>query len=191
MAEQIFPRNTGTQINIETRQQDASVGLPYQLVMTLSPGTIEVDGQTIVRFRATLNGVPIEGFTNIHVENTNPTVAVAPDVFALLNGVGQFAMIGLAEGTTSVSASMVISGITYASNSATITVDDRDLTENYAATGYGKIVADIEPAIAAALVPRVERLSHEEQQIKYPGDDGLKWATHFSTATVTFVPRGG
>src|SRR5690606_6567512 len=95
------------------------------------------------------------------------------------NGTASFQIVGVSLGSATLSASMVIDGATYNSNQVTFSVITLDAPEDYNATGYGRVILSVENQLAAAMIPRVQRLSHQEQIRKHPTDTGLSRAATY------------
>jgi len=191
MAENIVPRYSGSEINIEPRNEGAVTVLPYRIVLTANPPRFPVGGVTEMLFYVTLNDVPFANDLTIVVRNTNPLLGNTPVSIVAQGGTGiaRFSIIGLTEGVTTISGEATISGLSYTSNPVTIGTNEAEINENYGATGYGQVTFSLEPNIAVSLTPRIERLSHEEQKAKYPGDDSLKWASYFGAVDVVFIHK--
>lgn len=184
----IFPRLSGPDFNIDVRNSGEAIGSPFKLVASVEPARIRVGEQAIVMFVATQNDVPLHDVT-VNITNSNPSVGVTPGFAVTQSGSASFAFIALDEGTTNISGTMTVgSGVVYGSNVVTINTNEIEQSENYSATGYGRIVFNIEPFLAQGLYPRIERLSHEDQYTRFLNDSGLQWASYFANAEVEFIP---
>ncbi len=83
---------------------------------------------------------------------------------------------------------MVVDGTTYNSNVVTLIVATVEPPEDYGATGYGRVVLSVENPLASAMIPRVQRLSDQEQRRKHPTDTGLSRVGSYENLEVTFLP---
>jgi hypothetical protein len=187
----VFQRYTNTDINLENRVGEIGEpgGANYSLTLTLTPELIELNREVGVRLKALRNGLPLAN-QQIFITSSDQLIGLVPDtIFTDENGEAAFGILSLAVGSAELSATMTVSGVTYESNVVTLTVFEFQAPENYDATGYGKITFSVEPMIADAVMPRVQRLSDAEQTRKYPGDTGLFHAHWFANATVTFIPK--
>ena len=194
MPTNVFDRLTGTAINLDGRDGplEDDPGTPedeYTLVLTIVPLLFEPGAQTSVLILASKNGLTLPSQL-VSIATDNAAVGVVPaEVTTSTDGGVQFGIIGLDEGSATISASMDVAGVIYNATPVEITVAEQSAPEDYDATGYGRVILSCESPLANALQAKVQRLSHAEQKRKYPGDDGLIWATHFESATITIVPK--
>jgi hypothetical protein len=163
----------------------------YVLTLTVTPGILEVGQGATVIVTFTKNGLPVDART-IDIENDSPTVVGVPTEWDT-NTAGQavFSLTALSVGTALISASTFgDEGEIVESNSLEFPVVLYEPNENYAATGYGKVIVKIENPLANAVFPRVQRLSNAEQRRKYPGDTGLaRMALYEGEYEIVFMPR--
>ncbi len=187
----VFDRFNNADINLDGRygpfttdpQQDT-----YTLSVSLFPAQLEIGQATQVAIQARVNGLPVVGQT-IQIETSDANVGLVPtEVYTGAEGLVVFQVIALALGAATITASMVVDGVTYPSNGAVFTVTTLDAPEDYDATGYGQVILSIESPLANALQARVQRLSNQEQIRKYPTDTGLHRLSSYENLEVTFLP---
>ncbi len=192
MGSNLFNRLNGGSINLDGR--DASLdtggtgGDTYSLTITRAPASLEIGQAVTVTVSARFNGAPISGQV-VAIASTNEVIGAVPDdVTTGGNGDFIFQIVAVSLGTAILSASMVIGGTTYNSNQVTFSVITQEAPENYDATGYGRVVLSVENPLAQAMIPRVQRLSNQEQIRKYPTDTGLHRVASYENLEVTFLP---
>lgn len=185
----VFDRLKDGAINVDGRDGSLDSGADgYSIVLTIAPATVEPGALFDVTVRARKNGDPIADQT-IGINTTSSTPGDPPaSVQTDAAGDARFAIIADAVGTATLTATMVIDGVTYTSNSVQITVSSITPPVDADATGHGRVLLNIENPLAGALLPKPQRLSDQEQRRKHPGDTGLSRVGSYENLKVTFIP---
>lgn len=161
----------------------------YQLVLAITPLLAEPGGAVLVQILVTHEG---EGYGGqvVTLYTSDPGVGDIPaTVTTAADGRAVFSIIGIMIGTATIAASMVAGGAVHTSNTVAFAIAQIEEPEDYDATGYGSVVLVIESALANALTPKVQRLSHQEQERNFPGDTGLRRLSFYETAEIVFLPK--
>lgn len=193
-APNVFPRYTGTAINLDGRDgtietDPGGTANLYTLEVVVSPLQLEPGGTGSITVKVRKDGLAIVSQSVAIATSNSGVIPVTTPVYTSTIGNATFSFISGSVGSATISASMVIDGVTYTSNVALVTVSTIVPPLDPTYTGYGRVVATVESPLANAMRGRLQRLSHEEQLRKFPDDDGLSFATHFETATITVVPK--
>lgn len=186
----LFDRLAGQEINLDGRfgpyDSGAPVGDGFTLTLAMAPLKIEPNRAATVTVEGLQRGAPLAGQV-VSMTSSNPAVGLVPaTVTTSTNGKAVFQIIGLALGSTIISASF-LGGIS--ATPQTLTVAEQAAPLDYNASGYGRVTLVIESPLANALTARVQRLSHQEQIRKYPDDTGLRRLSHYETAEIVFLPK--
>lgn len=186
----VFDRLKNGRVNLDGRDTTLDTGEPggssYTLTLTLAPLTVQIGQAATLTIRARKDGQPIPNQV-VSLSGTNSAVGVVPSSVTT-NGDYLLQIIALSLGTSTISASMVVDGTTYNSNTVGFVVATVEPPENYDATGYGQVVLSVESPLANAMIPRVQRLSDQEQKRKHPTDTGLSRLSSYENLEVTFLP---
>ncbi len=167
-----------------------SVGHPVEaLVLSVSPSRIEEDDTV----RATVTGANGGAYwlgKTVIVTSSNASVMITPasGVMQATSTGGsewQVALPGIANGTTMLTA--YIEGA--ASNQVAVVVADPPAPPVYTAGVATHCAIHIEAPMAAAVRPRIRRMTHEDQLFHYPGDDGFKFAAAFAAKQPVFFTK--
>jgi hypothetical protein len=161
----------------------------YEVVLTLGPLQREPGQASTLHVEVRLNDLRATGQFTIVLTSTDQQVAPLPSsILTDSQGVAVMEVLAVGVGSTTISATVTINSVVYTSNQATLIVITQQTRENYDATGYGVIRASLESTLSRGLFPNPQRLSHEEQDRKYPGDTGLRRAAYFANAELVFMP---
>lgn len=187
----LFDRLKGGRINLDGRDSTLDTGDPgesqYALTLQLAPAQVQIGQAATVVVRVRKDAT---GFSQlVTLSGTDDSVGATPaSVMTNASGDYIFQVIGATLGTTTISASMVVDGQTYNSNSVTFIVATMEPPIDYGATGYGRVILSVENPLAAAMIPRVQRLSDQEQRRKHPTDTGLSRVASYENLEIEFLP---
>jgi hypothetical protein len=188
-AVKLIDRLSGSSINLGDRVTTGTPTVVYTLTLTISPVSLQPSQVATVTVRSFQDGAALAG-QFVSLTSSDTAVGTVPTtVTTSTGGAASFQIVAETIGTTTISASMVVDGDTYAAIPIVLTVSDQAGPEDYDATGHGRVTLVIESALANAMVPRIQRLSHQEQTRKYPGDTGLSRLTMYETKEIVFVPK--
>lgn len=188
----IIAPSGGFNIDGVTQSLGDSTGPPipdHEVLLTLSPAQLEPGQGANLRVEVRLNDEPAPGQFTVTLSSSDQQVAPVPTtVITDQQGVVLMEVIALNVGATTISATTTINNLVYGSNQVTLIVAVIDTAENYDATGYGVIRASLESSLSRGIFPNPQRLSHEEQDRKHPGDTGLSRIAFFANAELVFMP---
>lgn len=163
---------------------DGEIDDEKRLVMSIAPSLIEVTRSAAVRIEGWNYGSPQPGWV-VTITQTNGAVTTVPVAVKLdATGSATFEVVGLTAGETTITATFED-----VSQSVTLEVYSQDPPVIPSATGGGVVEMAVELPIAAAMRPRVQRLSHAEQIAKYPGDLFFEYQTRLLEREIVFIPK--
>lgn len=195
MSTNVFDRTKNGAINLDGRDGTLDGGGQqpgedsYSLTLSIAPAQVQPGAAATVTVQARRNGQPVVG-QSVSIFGSDSSVGPVPaSVSTSTAGNAIFQIVGGDLGSTTISASMEIDGITYSSTPVVLSVSEQAAPDDFSATGLGQVTLVIESSLANAMAPRIQRLSHQEQTRKFPNDTGLKRLTMYETKELVFVPK--
>lgn len=159
------------------------------LILSVSPGRVEKGGVALANVTGGEGGRfwlgrPVSIVSSNHGVAGNPF----PGVMQPTHSGGSswtFTLPGVNPGTTTLTA--YIDGV--ASNPVTMVVANPPAPPVYVAGVATHCAVHIEAPLAAALRPKIRRMTDADQQMHHPGDDGFKYANAVASKEIVFFTK--
>ena len=160
-----------------------------QLTLTITPARIEAGGVAQARVTGDLGGLYWIG-KPVALTSSNTSVIANPQPAVMQStSSGEagwtFTLPGIANGTTTITAHVDGSS----SNAVALVVANPPGPPVYTAGVATHCAIHIEAPLAAAVRPRIRRMTHADQQFHFPGDEGFKFAAAYAMKEPVFFTK--
>ena len=169
---------------------EVTFGAPAEgLVLTITPARIEAGDVAHARVTGSRGGLYWLG-RSVSLVSSNGGVAASQQLGQMqptASGGSEnvFVIPGIANGTTSISAQ--IDGTS--SNAVSLVVADPPGPPVYTSGVATHCAIHLEAPLAAAVRPRIRRMTHADQQFHHPGDEGFKFAAAYALKEPIFFTK--